>query len=428
MNFLKKSLVNILFTASLGIVNLSTSVILSRLLGPQGIGQYQLAVSSGTILSAVFTLGLGGSVIYFINHKMARSEIVTSMSLKFALFAGALTWLVLIFFLLWEHYYGSISLIARTAIGFYAFATVVITTVWPILMADLRVISYQLVALIPRVALFLSIVCFWFVGTVTLERAWLFTSLSQIPGMILMLFFLRRQIDLKLPFDWTLVKKMAGYGLKLNLSYIVLLLNGEIGLLLIRLLIKGDFSEVGYYRNAVSLATMILMLPNSIGPMLFARWSGAPKEEQKRQVEQVSRVFCLGSLLGLSAFVILAKPIVLTLYGNAFVPSVRVFQWMLAGVGARFIYNFLFRLFSANGKPLYTSFVLIVNLLVMVFLMILLVPSLKALGASIAFSVGNLVGMILSYYLAASRFQIEMKNCFKICREDIVYLYQMLKT
>jgi O-antigen/teichoic acid export membrane protein len=427
MNFLKKSIINIFFTGCLGAVNLFAGIILSRCLGPEGIGQYQLAVSSSTILAALWTLGIGGSVIYFINQKMDSTERITTVSLKFSVLAGLLAWAVFSMMLGYERYFGPITGRARIAMGFYACLQVIITTVWPILMADLQVVRYQLVALAPRIGLLAGILGLLLSAQITLGQAWLMTALTQSLGLILTVWFLRGKITLTIPMNWALVRQMAGYGLKLNLSYIVLLLNAEIGLLLIRALVAGDFSEVGFYRNAVSIAAMGLLLVHSIGPMLFARWTGAEEQEKQRQVELVSRVFCFGSVVGLTLFAFLSKPLILLLYGDAFFPSIAVFRLMLVGIGAQFLYNFLFRLFSASGKPLYTSAVLTFNLIVMGILMVVLVPPLKACGAAVAYSIGNLFGLVMTYYWAATRFHIRLKQCFLIQPDDFAYLYRMIR-
>lgn len=427
MNFLKKSFVNVINSVFLGVINLVIGIVLARKLGPAGIGQYQLVVSAMTIIAAFATFGIGGSVIYYINNKGYDKVEVATLSLKFSSIVAIIFLPIVLLILQWEHYFGEIGPIAKFMMGLYCVQVTIVTMVWPILMAELKVVQYALVSLIPRICLFILIVAILGVGIFDLTNAWIATGLSQIAAVAAMLWFMRGDFNFKLKTQWSLFKPLAIYGSKLNLSYIVLLLNGEIGILIIRALLSDDFSQVGYYSRAIRLGALLLFVAQSIGPLLYAKWSSISSEQRLLQVERVNRCFLDMSILGVLLLILIAGPLILILYGKDYTPCVSIFRYLLPGIAARFLLVPHFRLYSSSGSPLFTSFVLIVNLVLMSILMVVFVPVHLARGAAIAFSLSNIAGFIIALFLSIRYFNVRFYRSLLVNREDLKYFSRAIK-
>ena len=427
MNFLKKSFINVVNSILLGIANLVISIILARKLGPAGVGQYQLVVSSATIIAALSTFGIGGAAIYYINNKGYDITDVSNLSLKFSGILSVISFPIILLILKWQHYFGEIGFHARLLMSLYCAEIIVVTVVWPILMAELKVVPYALVSLIPRLCLLILLVAMIAAGMLGLTTAWVSTGVSQLFAVAVMLWFMRGYFDFKLKTDWSLLKSLFIYGSKLNLSYIILILNGEIGILIIRALLPEDFSEIGYYSRAVRIGALLLFIAQSIGPLLYAKWSGISPEQRKMQIERVSRCFVDISLIGVLLLVFISSPLIMILYGEEYIPCVTIFRYLLPGITARFLLVPHFRLYSSSGYPLLTSLVLAVNLVIMGILMVLLIPDHLARGAAVAFSVSNVTGLIVAFCLSAKYFRVSFSRSLLINAEDIKYLFKAMK-
>lgn len=427
MNFLKKSLINVVNSVFLGVINLVIGIVLARKLGPAGIGQYQLVVSTMTIIAALATFGIGGSVIYYINNKGYDKVEVATLSLKFSGIMVIIFFPVVLLILQWEHYFGEIRPIAKFMMSFYCIQVTIVTMVWPILMAELKVVRYALVSLIPRICLFILIVAILGVGIFNLTNVWIITGLSQTAAVAAMLWFMRRDFNFKLKTQWSVLRPLVIYGSKLNLSYIVLLLNGEIGILIIRALLSDDFSQVGYYSRAIRLGALLLFVAQSIGPLLYAKWSSVSSEQRRLQVERVNRCFLDMSILGVLVLILIAGPLILILYGKDYTPCVSIFRYLLPGITVRFLLVPHFRLYSSSGRPLFTSFVLIVNLVLMSILMVVFVPVHLARGAAIAFSLSNIVSFLIALFLSIRYFNVRLCRSLLVNREDLKYFSRAMK-
>ena len=62
------------------------------------------------------------------------------------------------------------------------------------------------------------------------------------------------------------------------------------------------------------------------------------------------------------------------------------------------------------------------NLAAFAILMLILVPKYAALGASVAFVGGHLVGLIVAYAIAYLRFGLDITRCFIVTYSDIRFV------
>ena len=241
-------------------------------------------------------------------------------------------------------------------------------------------------------------------------------------GCLLVVYFIRDLLNISVKFDWKLLKSMISYGTKLNLNYIVLILNGEVGILLLRFFLSSNFEEVGLYSRAIQLGAMLLIISSSLSPLLYSKWSAVDSQQRRLQAEQVSRVCWVLLILIIVFLEFTAEYIIYGLYGSEFLPAVLMMRILLIGIGARFLLTPFFQVFSGSGHPLLTTSVLLLNLAVMAGLMFILVPVYKGVGASIAFTVGNICGMTLGYIIGQVKYGIRIHKSLLITRDDIKYM------
>jgi len=428
MNFLKKNIVNVLGSGLLGFVNLLISILLARYLGPAGVGQYQLVISTGAIVAILLSCGVGEALVYYINNKKRSKTEVATLSLKFSFVLSAVTILVLYKLFSYESYFGRIVLWALIAASISGSLLVMITVIWPILMADLQVVKSVVVQLLPRLILLVLVPILFLFGFFSINVAWTLTCIGQMAGLFATIWFLRKSFDLAASFNWNLMKSMVGYGLKINLAYVIRLLNGEVGLLCIRALLAGGFSQVGYYSRAMSLGAVLLFIASAVGSLLFAKWTRSGMTERRLQLESVTRVFLWISILGVSVIIPLAHRIITLLFGMEFLPAVPIMRILVIGIVARFMAMPHYRLFSSSGHPLFTSLVQGISLFVMVILMLLLVPKFMAEGGAVAFSLSNLVGLVVTYWLSCRKFDTRLSQCILLKKSDIEYIVSALRS
>lgn len=426
MIFLKKSLVNIIGTTLLGLVNLTIGILLARWLLPEGIGRYQLVISAANLIGAVITLGIGQATIFYINNVKKAPDLVATTAFKFAFVASVVVLPILVAVFHYRPYFGEIPFWMMLVCAIQGVGLVFLNTLYPILVAFLQVNKYVLVRLVPRLIVLVLVTAVILLGVVNINFAWISVSVGQLCGAVCVIYFLRRWIKYHISFDWPLFKSMVFYGAKLNLNYIVLILNGEIGILLLRFFAADSFAEVGYYSRAIRLGAILLLFSGSLSPLLYSKWASVDRTQRQLQAERVSRVFWVLLVVLIGVIELLAERLIYCLYGAEFLPAVLIMRILFVGIGARFLLTPFFLVFSSSGHPLLTSIVLSTNLVIMAALMALLVPIYKGVGAAIAFTVGNIAGLVLGYIIGHTRFGIRIQNSLIITADDVKYITNTL--
>src|SRR5512146_232280 len=351
MALFRNILLNLFGTGLFSVLHLVIGIFLARLLTPAGLGQYSLVISFITIVATVFSLGIGSASIYAINNRKEPPERVSTNALKLSMLAACVTAVVVAPILLRRGYFGDLALAVILIVCLYCAALVILEATYPILIASFRIREYTMVRLVPGLALLALVMITMSEGTLTVPLAFSYTAAGQWLGLGLLLWCLRDVLDRRIPLAAEQVKPLVGYGLKLNASYMMHLLNWEAGLFLVRYF-TPDFSEVGFYRIGIRLGGILLLAGNAIGPLLYSKWSSAEGGERQRQAESVSRVFWFFLFVSLGMLELFAGWIIPALYGPEYLPAVPLMRILLIGIGARFLMVPMIEVFSSGGKPL----------------------------------------------------------------------------
>lgn len=426
MNVIRKSLTSLVGTGIVGVTGLGIGIILARLLLPEGLGQYGLVASTAGIVSVVASLGMGQASVYFINNRDFDSTVVTTGIVQFGGLLAVLLPGVLFVLLGWEALFGSLSTASKVGAGLYLGGHLLINAALEVLVAAMEIKRYVVVKVIPNL-IFLLLLCFLALSSeVVLSTALLSAGAAQVVGALALLWFLRGSIELESLLDFTVVRKIVRYGLLLNLSYMLHLMMLEGGLYLVRWL-ADDFGEVGYYKAAVRIGAGLLLVADSVGPLLYSKYAASDIDSRRRQVEQTCRVIWAVALVTGAGLAAGAQPIVSFLLGSEFLRAASVLQILVAGMVARAVLSPMLQLFSGSGAPLKTAAVVGSGLVVMVIAMLILIPSEGSLGAAWGFTAGNIAALMTGYAVSAVRFDVAVGKCFIMRKQDIRFIMHSLK-
>lgn len=196
----------------------------------------------------------------------------------------------------------------------------------------------------------------------------------------------KKRTDSKLRFSWEYGKHLLGKSHHFILSSIMISIYAQTDKLMLKHL-NGQ-TENGYYATAVSLCTMWCFILSAVIDSVYPSIMAAEKvgdeiRFKKRNVQLYAIVFYLSAFASL-CLTILARPIILLLYGEQYLPSVaplRIITWYTA-----FSYLGVARnaWVVAKDRQKYLFWIYAVSALANVVLNYLLIPSMGASGAAIA--------------------------------------------
>lgn len=425
MSFVNKAYLSLSGSVLLVLLNFFIGIILARALAPDGLGQYSLAISFVTILGVIASLGMGDASIYYINNRKRDSVEIVQAVVKTSFLLAVIS--IVATFLLFQNgqYFGAMTTWGIIFVAVYSFGVVLSENLIRITLAFMRIGQFVAAQIVPAMVFLLLIFISYFGSRLTTVNAWLFISLGQVVGVLMLLYFLRDFLLKSARTRFNDVVSLAKYGSMLNMSYVALLLNNEIGLFLVRQF-TTNFNEVGFYRLAIRLAGVLLIIPKSLGPLFFSKWSKTEEDIRVNEVERVSRIFCFLTLAGILVFEIIAEKLITIFYGVPYLPAVPVLRVILVGIGARFLMMPIFNLFSSSGRPLFSTYSLMAGLLVAVIFMCILIPPYNGVGAGMAFAIGNTSALIICYYLASNKLGLDLRKCFIIKPEDLRFVREKI--
>ena len=199
--------------AGLGVL---TSMMLARVLLPEGMGRYQLPLTTATLVVIILGLGIGQSNIYFLNkHRIETKQIVMN-SIYFGL-VGTVGLLILLplLFSVFESYFGVLPIWVKIFYSLGVSASLCFNLLRPILMAALQV-RRSVQSQITNRATFLLIVFFCFVLNISsVDFTLAALAVGHITALVVVVYFLKDRIDFSVSFSWSIFKRVLKNGLNL---------------------------------------------------------------------------------------------------------------------------------------------------------------------------------------------------------------------
>jgi O-antigen/teichoic acid export membrane protein len=369
------------------ILQISTVVLLAHLLGPEGFGQYAVAIllpgmlavalSLGMPAATVYALGRGGSVHAVLRWyvRLGVPLVACGMALSAALVAGASD---LIFpgvpsQLLW------IGACGFPAAWFYhAMASVLRGK------QDFR--RYNVAMLMnPAAALVAVVLLVWAAGMGVAGAVAAWVS-GQTLGLLSATWS-----------SWRHSAAEAGespansqerpdlkYGLKIYLAHILAYMNYRIDIFLVNFFVGP--AGAGIYTAAVRVAEQLWLISNAASIVLLPRLAGLDAaEETRRQLTPIIARWVTLIVLGIAIVLALTLDWIVNLvFGPEYAPTADVLRWLLPGIVAYSCVMVLSPDLSARGRPDLNGWAAAVSLAVNIACNLLLIPLYGITGAALA--------------------------------------------
>lgn len=410
-------------------IGVVTNMMLSRALLPEGMGRYQVPLAAGVLIMTVISLGIGQSNIYFLNkHKIEQQNIVMN-SVWFGLVGSAMLLLLIpVFFSCFQEYFGALQLSTQIIFSIGTATLLCFNLLRPVLTAGLK-IRQNVGARIANKLGIVIVVAFGFVfGFLSVDTALIAVSFGNVVALALVICFLKEYFDFGISFSWKLFKKTLIYGLKMFVANFVSLVNVSLGLMLVRYLIPENFTSVGYYGRAVAVCGLIMLFPASVGPLLYAQWSGLSGRQRNAQVELAVRLHFAAGAAIVTILMFLGPLIIAILYGKVFLPAVGAMRILAFGVALRCVFSVCTNLLASDGRAHVTGYILGLSVIVTAVLTCLLVPYFGIRGAALADTIAGFIALVTGILLLKRDYGLELGKMILLKRSDFTYILNAIRT
>ncbi len=364
------------------LINAVNTILIARLLGPEGRGQYAVAIAVAAIGAQVLSLGLQSANTYFVARDRTLLNGLTSNSLALGVVVallGVLTFGV----------FAAVPGAAPIGLGLMALA---IATVPPMLLTlNLRhlllgigeVRDYNLIDLIAGVSGVTITLVLALAGAATPASLLAVAIAVGAIGAGVAMRGLRPHLGALPRPSAQLLRRAGAYGFRVYLATGFGLLVLKSDLLVIQF---EDGSEAsGLYSVASSFADMLWLLPSVIGAILFPRLSAATDLGRQWSLTlKTVRWTLLGFVPILAVTALVAEPVIRIMFGSDFEGAAPALRILCAAILFYGVTSILSQFLAARGLPWVVVVVWALGFVLNLGLNLALVPSMGIEGAALA--------------------------------------------
>ena len=428
MGFVKKATLLGASEFILACAGVISTVIYARFLGPEGVGQYSVFMSTLTLVVPLASLGIGRANIYFLNTQRYPRQEVIQNSMTFGVIVGVLLTVgMTAVFWTRDSFYGAFPWWCLVIFSFGMACHVVIALLRPVLVAALASRKILSVDIIQRAVLILGALAFALSGHLTVDWALVVTTSAGFAGMLLLLYFLR--VELRHPFGWqmTWFRETAAYGIKIAASGILFAITSSLTVLILADRLEHDFSVVGYYTRAVTISSFAVLIPRALSPLFYAKWSDAANKNKRDQIERAARFNVAYGFLAAIGLIVLGRWVVVLLYGAEFIEAYSALVIFAPAMLVMCLFSIFNSVLASEGEAATTAGCLARTLILVCALTYVLVPVYGMRGAAIAVLLGNALSTVMLGVVCCRLYGLRLSQMLFLSPQDVRYVIAALK-
>lgn len=390
----KDTAVTMIGTGASALFGTIFTVLLARSLKPDSFGIYSSLVAAITIITTLGDLGISSALVNFIPKMSNKRDKLVSASFYFQSAIAAV--LTLLFaaatFFHQSLIPGSLSshfIIAAALTGTYILNQYALG----VLRAERKFVQSSWVMVIDSGIKLLLVSLLFFRSSLTINQVLLANSVSVIFATI---YALRHEFKNLSPiFPKMYLKKIFKFAKWIGIARAFSVTVARVDIILLNLL-HSSFAA-GIFAAASRVTLLFTLLVSALGSVVAPRFSSfTSKKDTLAYLKKLSLLIGVVSLFMILT-IFLARPIITIVFGSEYLDAIPVFQ-----VLAIAMIPFLFSIATINpiiytfNQPRFFAQITVLQVVILVVLDILLIPSFGAMAPSISIGVSNLIVLILS--------------------------------
>ena len=385
------------------VLALLSSIVLARVLGPEGRGSFALVMILPSLAGTIGLLGFEqANAVYAGLEPLRRRALAWQSAAVAAGMGGALAAAGAIYFLAGAPGLEALASAPSTFV-FLLLATIpaqFVLLYWSAIIRGMnRIQPMNLLEVGTRVAGLAGIVVFvWGLDFGVAGVVWLEVAMT-LGAAIVVGVLLWTAGGLGLPvWDAGLWRRVTTFALPVHMGTIAAYLNYRVDEIFIATLLPTE--QLGVYVIAVALVERIWILPGSVSAVLLPHLTSS-RERDASVVAAICRHVAMWTGAACVILLVAAGPLVALLYSSKFAGAVAPLRWLLPGIFTLSIGKILVGELLAREKARYTVWASGAAVVTNIAGNLLLVPQMGIVGAALASSVSYSVlsGVLTWYYL-----------------------------
>lgn len=434
-----KKNISFVFTAQIinTVIGFISSIIITRILGPEGRGENTIFLNSISFAVLFFGLSINSTVSYFINSGKAKSEELLSTIILVVFGSSGLVYGSL--FLLEK--FNALHLALPASIqtekykliftGIY-FSTLIsgVLTAYLFTLKKFKIVSFygialQLLPAIIYLLIYTNVIPYDHKNAfkTIVSISFLVAIVTLLTAVFLFIKILKIKPASKL-IPMTLIRQFMLFSSMAYVGNIASFFNYKLDFWVI-----DEYwgkSNLGIYSLAAQLSQLLWILPQAISSVLYSYASSSSEEEAVKYTITLKQVSFYGTLLFGIAGLILSYFFIPILYGEEFSGAINLMMIFLIGVVPFSIPVVLTSLFAARGN-FKTSFIIsLITFAISLLMYFTVIPRYGLIGGAISSAAAYLIASVLTEIAFSRIYKVSIFNTFMI-RKDIFSFYNHFK-
>lgn len=412
-----------------------SSILISRLLGPEGKGIYSFVFLVPIMTKTIITMGINSSNVYFIGGEKFPENRIIGNAFFYSICIGGGVAIILIILVPFINKY-----FLHNISNVYFYLTIstipillLIENIYYVLLAKRKMIELSWFRLVQPVIYIIALLFFINRASLSIIDAIIANILGILSTIFLgSYFFLKNKYLTGLITDINIFKEMINFGVKQHLGTVSQLLNYRIDMFIIAAMLTP--ADLGLYSISVLIAETIWYLPNSIGQVLFAKTASEKIEDADYFTPLVCRSVIFVSFFACTVLFLISDFIIPLLFTSMFLSSVMALKLLLPGIFFFSISKILAQDLVGRGFPQYASVAATISLVAIIMFDLSLIPRFGINGASVASTISYFLSAIIILYMFKKKSQVKLWDILIIKANDleeykriISYFIAMLK-
>jgi O-antigen/teichoic acid export membrane protein len=413
------------------LLGLLVSVIIARVLGPNGNGIYTKITLLPTTLETLLNLGVISAGVYFVGQKKYEIKDIVKTNTYSGLLISMMTIVVgaIVVQLFADkvfqgvpHNYMYLILIIMPLLLLNDVYLVVFQGVQDFRSFNALALARQ-IANLGTLALFLFVFHTGVVGTV------FSFSLGVLGQFLLTLYLLKKRMQITVfsgKFSKDYYQKSFSFGIKAHFSNILSFINYRADMFIISAYLTS--SAVGLYGVAVSIAEKLWIISQAIASVLYPVISSSTDENSRNRLTSViCRNVLFFSIVGGIIFYLASDLVFAVLFGTKYNQSSYLLKLLMPGIILFSVDRILSGDLAGRGKPELNMYTSIFTVVANIALNIYWVPRIGIAGSSIASAITYSLSSFIKMVLFKRYTGVPYSQFLFPQKEDLVFIKQIIR-
>lgn len=406
------------------VLALGQNILLARLLGPAGVGRYDLLYAAMHLVASIAALGLPTALLYYTQRDPERATqyLMSTVWSILALSTAAGGILVLVILVV-RDYFGFVPWYALVGVWLYLPFVLERVTARNVLLIKIEAWRLGAMSVCSAGANVLAIVATYALGVFEWPDALLCLVFGTAVGMVTGWWWAGRRLDIRVSPGWRTIRQLLVMGIRQNWVDVMVMVNAQVSIMVVKWMMES-FEDVGYFTRGQRVGMLVVTAGQAVLPLLFSRWASLPEDRVAPHVEKVVRFASTFGLVSVVGVVLTGRWIILLMYGHRFLPAVGPMVIMVPGAVCYLLSSVLIQVLGSRGRPELSAFSLALAAIVNALLSFALTPRWGINGAAVAALAGNLVLLVPLMVIVKRVSGVRLWQCLGLRRADILSLLQ----